>query len=142
MPQRIFVPLPLACMFLLCAGLSATDTLTTTDGIHHLGTLVSATSTSITFRERKTLHHYPKSSVQSIEMNTGVESSSALSRSERASGSANNVELPAGTEIAVLANQTIDSSTATAGQIFPADVAENVMDAGGRVVIPKGRSLS
>ena len=50
----------------------------------------------------------------------------------------NHVELPAGTEIAVLANQTIDSSTATDGQIFPADVAENVMDATGRVVIPKG----
>jgi hypothetical protein len=138
MLQRMFWPQPLACIFLLCAGLSATDTLTMTDGTHHNGTLVSATSTGITFRERKTLHHYPKSSVQSIEMNTGVESSPALSRSERASGSANNVELPAGTEIAVLANQTIDSSTATAGQIFPADVAENVMDAQGRVVIPKG----
>src|SRR6476659_4774956 len=118
MLQRILATRQLACIFLLCAGVSATDTLTTTDGRQHNGTLVSATSTTITFRERKALHHYPKSSVQSIEMNTGVESSSALSRSERASGSANNVELPAGTEIAVLANQTIDSSTATAGQIF------------------------
>jgi len=98
MLQRIFAPLPLACIFLLCASLSATDTLTMTDGTHHNGTLVSATSTSITFRERKTLHRYPKSSVQSIEMNTGVESSPALSRSGRAAGSANNVELPAGTE--------------------------------------------
>jgi outer membrane lipoprotein SlyB len=122
---------------LLCAGLSATDTLTTTDGSQHNGTLVSATSTTITFRERKTLHHYPKSSVQSIEMNTGTDGSPALSR-RQADGSRNNVELPAGTEIAVLANQTIDSSTATEGQIFPADVAENVMDASGRVVIPKG----
>ncbi len=138
MRQRILAPFVIACIFLLCAGVSAADTLTTTDGSQHNGTLVSATATTITFRERKTLHHYPKSSVQSIEMNTGVDSSPALSRSRRAAGSANNVELPAGTEIAVLANQTIDSSTATAGQIFPADVAEDVMDAAGRVVIPKG----
>ena len=138
MLQRILAAQPLACIFLLSAALSATDTLTTTDGSQHNGTLISATATTITFRERKTLHHYPKSSVQSIEMNTGVDSSPALSRSRRAAGSANNVELPAGTEIAVLANQTIDSSTATAGQIFPADVAEDVMDAVGRVVIPKG----
>jgi len=32
MLQRIFAPLPLACIFLLCASLSATDTLTMTDG--------------------------------------------------------------------------------------------------------------
>jgi hypothetical protein len=136
MLQRIFVP-P-ACIFLLCAGLSATDTLITTDGTQHTGTLVSATSSTITFRERKTLHRYPKSSVRSVEMNTGTDSFPGLSHSERAAGSATHVELPAGTEIAVLANQTIDSSTATEGQIFPADVAENVIDAAGRVVIPKG----
>ena len=76
--------------------------------------------------------------MQSIEINTGVDSSTALSGSRHAAGLANNVELPAGTEIAVLSSQTIDSSTASAGQIFPADVAENVMDAAGRVVIPKG----
>lgn len=137
MLERMFALLRLTCVFLLCAALSATDTLTMKDGTQHTGTLVSATSTSITFRERKTLHHYPKSSVQSLEMDTGADNSPALS-SKQPAGSANNVELPAGTEIAVVANQTIDSSTATAGQTFPADVAENVMDAGGRVVIPKG----
>ena len=134
MLQRSFVP-PV-CIFLLCACLSATDTLVMTDGTQHAGSLVSATPSTITFRERKILHRYPRSSVRSIEMNTGGDSFPP--RSERTPGSANHVELPAGTEIAVLANQTIDSSTATDGQIFPADVAENVMDASGRVVIPKG----
>ncbi len=46
--------------------------------------------------------------------------------------------LPAGTEIVVMTNQNIDSKTATAGQTFPADVAQDVTDSGGRVVIPKG----
>jgi hypothetical protein len=139
MLQRTFALL-LACIFLLCASLSATDTLTMQDGTTHTGTLVSATTTSITFREGKTLHHYPKSSVRTVEMNSGADSSSALTtRSKRVvAGSTKNVELPAGTEIAVHVNQTIDSSTATAGQIFSADVAENVTDAAGRVVIPKG----
>jgi len=47
-------------------------------------------------------------------------------------------DLPTGTEIAVLTNQTIDSSTASVGQTFSADVANNVMDEYGHVVIPKG----
>ena len=48
------------------------------------------------------------------------------------------VVVPAGTEIAVLTNQAIDSKTATPGQNFQADVAEDVKDASGRVLIPKG----
>jgi hypothetical protein len=138
MSKRICTLLSLAALSMFCAALSAADTLTMRDGTQHTGTLVGATSTTLTFRERKTLHRYPRSSVQSIEINTGVDSSTALSGSRHAAGLANNVELPAGTEIAVLSSQTIDSSTSSAGQIFPADVAENVMDAAGRVVIPKG----
>ncbi len=38
----------------------------------------------------------------------------------------------------VLTNQNIDSKTATEGQVFSADVAKNVADSSGRVVIPKG----
>jgi hypothetical protein len=138
MLKRIFV-LPLACVFLLCAALWATDTLTLKDGTKHIGTFVSATSTSITFREGKALHHYSKSSVASLEMNTGADTSSTTAASSKqAAGLAKKVVLPTGTEIAVLTNQTIDSSTATAGQTFPADVADNVMDTAGQIVIPKG----
>lgn len=137
MSKRICTLLSMAALAMFCATVLAADTLTMRDGTQHTGTLVGATPTSLTFRERKTLHHYPRSSVQSIEINT-VDNSTALSGSRHAAGLANNVELPAGTEIAVLSSQTIDSSTASAGQIFPADVAENIMDAAGRVVIPKG----
>jgi hypothetical protein len=138
MSKRICILLSIAALSMFCAAVSATDTLTMRDGTQHTGTLVGVTPTTLTFRERKTLHRYPRSSVQSIEINTAVDSSTALSGSRHAAGLANNVELPAGTEIAVLSSQTIDSSTASSGQTFPADVAENVMDAAGRVVIPKG----
>jgi hypothetical protein len=46
--------------------------------------------------------------------------------------------LPAGTEITVMSNQVIDSENAKAGQTFPADVAENVVDESGHTIIPKG----
>lgn len=124
---------------LLCPALWATDTLTMKDGAQHTGTFVSATSTTIAFREGGTLHHYRKSQVQSVEMGTAGESSPNLStRSHEQAGTVRNFELTSGTEIAVLTNQNIDSANATPGQTFSADVAENVMDSSGRVVIPKG----
>src|SRR5439155_3678464 len=46
--------------------------------------------------------------------------------------------LQSGTEISVQTQETIDGSTAADGQIFVADVTENVRDADGKVVIPAG----
>ena len=46
--------------------------------------------------------------------------------------------LPAGTEIAVRAGETIDSSKTEEGRTYAADVARGVADASGDVVIPKG----
>ena len=46
--------------------------------------------------------------------------------------------MPADTEITVMPNQEIDSQAARAGQTFPADVAENVVDPSGQTLIPKG----
>ncbi len=50
----------------------------------------------------------------------------------------NAVELPSGTEIAVRANETINSDEASEGQTYSAEVLDNVSDASGNVVIPKG----
>ena len=47
-------------------------------------------------------------------------------------------ELPAGTEISVRSEETIDSSKAADGQTFPAEVASDVLDGEGNVVIPAG----
>ena len=135
MSKWTFSYFPVAVM-LLCAALWATDTITMKDGAQHTGTVVSMSSTTVTFREGGRLHHYPRSQMQSLEMGTGAEASPALSTRSRET--ARNMELPSGTEIAVLTNQAIDSANASTGQTYSADVADNVMDEAGHVVIPKG----
>lgn len=47
-------------------------------------------------------------------------------------------ELPAGTEISVRNEETIDSGKAAEGQTFPAEVTKDVLDGEGNVVIPAG----
>ncbi len=49
-------------------------------------------------------------------------------------------ELPAGSEISVRTNETIDSGTAQEGQTFSAQVTRDARDAGGSLVIPRGSS--
>jgi hypothetical protein len=46
--------------------------------------------------------------------------------------------VPAGTELSVQTNETIDGSTAADGQTFDAHVTDTVRDAEGKVVIPAG----
>ena len=46
--------------------------------------------------------------------------------------------VPAQTHIAVRTEETIDSGRAVEGQTFPADVARDVLDSEGRIVIPRG----
>ena len=50
--------------------------------------------------------------------------------------------VPAQTRIAVRTEETIDSGRAVEGQTFPADVARDVMDSEGRVVIPRGSNAT
>jgi outer membrane lipoprotein SlyB len=125
----------------LFACLSAfADTITMKDGTTHEGTLVSATSSTISFRTNGTLHRYQRSSVESINI-TNPQSASSEGFSQRGSQHAQNtgpVTVPAGTEIAVLTNQNIDSKDANSGQTYSADIANNITDSNGRVVIPKG----
>jgi hypothetical protein len=47
-------------------------------------------------------------------------------------------ELPAGSEVSVRTNETIDSGTAAEGQTFDAQVTRDIRDAGGAIVIPRG----
>jgi len=126
-------------MLLFFAGMLAADTLVMKDGTQHVGTLVSTSATTVTFRENGVLHHYRKSSVQSIDMATSDNSSPTLgTRSREKAALPKNFDLASGTEIAVMTNQAIDSANASPGQTFSADVAENVMDSAGHVAIPKG----
>jgi len=130
-------------VFALSTWTAASDTLVMRDGTTHTGTFVSATSATITFREGKILHRYPRSKLQSLQF--GESTTSATKSANATKPTATSalparapVIVPAGTEIVVLTNQNIDSKTATEGQVFSADVAESIMDSSGQVVIPKG----
>jgi hypothetical protein len=127
---------------LLAFTIARADTITLKDGTQHNGTLVSATSTAVSFREGTRIHRYLRTNIQSIDF----DSQPALSTREEAreanhsrlGAGTRGATLPAGTEITVMANEDIDSKTANEGQVFPADVAEDILDSSGRVVIPKG----
>jgi hypothetical protein len=147
MIRPIRLPLGLLSTLLISVVALATDTLTMRDGTKHTGIFLGATSRTITFKEGQTTHHYPRTTVQLLEFGassaaatrasstTGGSGTAAKTRSQTA---ARTVVLPAGTEISVLTNENIDSSTAKEGQTFRADIADNVMNDSGQVVIPKG----
>src|SRR5207253_6271440 len=102
------------------------------------GTLVSATSRTISFREGTTVHRYAHSMIQSIEFSNSTAASPGpeAGAARLPSRSRAPVVLPTGAEISVLTNQNIDSKTANEGQVFPADVAESVTNAAGHIVSP------
>jgi hypothetical protein len=58
-------------------------------------------------------------------------------RADRLAG-ADGYSLPAGTEIQVRTNENIDSSTATEGRAYSAEINRDVTDASGSVVLPRG----
>lgn len=150
----------------LMATMAWGDTITMRDGTTHTGTLVSATSQAVNFRESGDIRRYLISEIQAIEFDSAGAASSPQSGaanypqdsgarqnppvqnsapepelSQRGSAPPmNNAEatLPAGAVITIITNQDIDSKTASPGQVFPADVAENIVDESGQVVIPKG----
>lgn len=130
----------LIAIFVLCGLALATDTLTMKDGTTHAGTTVSMTATTITFKEAGKIHRYRKSEIKSLDFGTTASDTSTGTASQTASapGSRRSVTLPAGTEIAVLTNETIDATSAAAGKTYSADVAQDITNSAGQVVIPKG----
>jgi len=133
---------------LTCLAIGAfADTLVMKDGTRHAGTLVSATSRTVAFKEGTRIHRYPRSSVQSVELGSSpssagtVESGGAPAVSRNSSAttpSAREVVIPTGTDISVRTNENIDSSNASVGQKFSGMIAEDVTDSSGGVAIPKG----
>jgi len=47
-------------------------------------------------------------------------------------------DLPAGTQVSVRSEETIDSATAAEGQTYAAEITDDVLDANGDVVVPHG----
>src|SRR5437660_12651584 len=120
--MRQTLGLSIAAVILACCFCPA-DTLIFKDGSRHSGTFVSATSRVISFKEGTTVHRYNRSKIQSIEFDGAATTpvAKAVAPQSPARPPAT-VTLPAGTEIAVLTNEAIDSKTANEGQTFQADV--------------------
>lgn len=148
------------------------DTITMRDGTTHTGTLVSATSQAVNFRENGDIRRFLISEIQSIEFDNAGNASYPQSGTTsypqesgtRQSAPMNNqgapiyddreptlsqrggapptsgadTTLPTGSVITIITNQDIDSKAASPGQVFPADVGENIVDESGQTVIPKG----
>lgn len=132
-------------VFLLTGSLCFSDTLILKDGSQRHGTVESTTAQSVTFREGTQVNSYPRSDIQSIKFDNATTSdyappdlASSAAQQTSESASTNGVTLPAGTQISVITNANIDSANASEGQTFSADVAANVVNSDGVVVIPKG----
>lgn len=116
------------------AGIVWADTLVLRDGTQVSGTMVSATTLTVSFKDSKgVLKRYKRADVQTIEFAATSQKAAATS------APAKNLEtLPAGTQIAVRTNEVIDSKSAKENQIFSASVDRDVIGGSNTVVIPKG----
>ena len=147
-------------LLLLCSSLAWSDTLIMRDGSRHHGVFENTNGQYLIFKEGGMPHRYLRSDVQSIEFNQEGVANSSYDNSRRDAGPANyndngqthysqnrpyngpmngrdTVTLPEGTQISVLTDANIDSQNASEGQLYPAEVAQDVLDSAGNVVIPK-----
>ncbi len=148
----------LAVIGIIPAGLFAAR-LTLRDGTVFYGRFVSGTDQSIIFQDDSgARRRFDLNQIQTLDF--GADRSGAYRQNERQYNGynplpnsnydqgANRVDegrygndwavIPAGTQISVRNDQSIDSSNAQTGRTFPASVVEDVRDRNGNVVIPRG----
>jgi hypothetical protein len=121
------------------------------DGSSVPGTVVASTASDITVEGDNGIEStIPMDKVQSV--NYGAAPAAAAGPGSPPPAAASNgaapppppavtrqtFELPAGSQVSVRTNSSIDSGTAAEGQTFDAQVTRNAKDANGDVVIPKG----
>jgi hypothetical protein len=112
-------------------------TLTLRDGTVFDGHFIRGNTRTITFRDTTgVVHTIGLDRIQSIDFGgTRGTAASPYNEANRMSGE---WTLPAGTQIAVRTNETIDSGTASEGQTYSAAIAQNVVDPNGNILIPQG----
>ncbi len=134
------------------------------DGTQTSGTLVSSSSTEIQLMgDDKQTHTIPMAQVRSIEYQDQLAGSASASSISPAAATATTPDavppdishadhyhpaaaaittktfvVPAGSEVSVRSEETIDSGRAVDGQTFAAELTKNVLDGAGDVVIPRG----
>lgn len=140
----------LAAWLLALAVVTNADTLILKDGTQHDGTFVSGTETTITFRENGTLARYNTDRIDSIQFgplqssnerdlnNQQQENYRDNESPQQNSNMRRGPEIPAGTELAIRTNETIDSKNAGYNQTFSGQVDEDVRDESGQILIPRG----
>ncbi|HWR54290.1 MAG TPA: hypothetical protein VN428_24500 [Bryobacteraceae bacterium] len=139
-------PLFMGVALLAMASLSFGDTLILRNGNTRSGRFVSGSQNSIVFQDdtggRRT---YNRSEIQSIQFtgtalgsnpNWGVNTDSGTSTTSAAAGAARTV--PAGTDLVIRTNETIEGDESIQGRTFSAQVDRDIRDASGNVVVPRG----
>lgn len=163
----IFLPLLLMCACTGQNANLPHATVLLRDGTSVAGQVKSSSPSGITLiADDKTEKTYPMAQVKSIEYDdaTAATSSDGSGAPSAASGSnsaaatkasedkiherhhhptqaeihTKTYRLEPGTEVAVRTEDTIDSATAAEGQTYAAEITDNVVDADGNVVIPRG----
>jgi hypothetical protein len=146
------------------------DTLVLRSGATYSGTLTSVNGNWIVFRDRRgTERHYMVHDVESVQFGDApnqsrggqpdYDQSRVQDRNYRGNnddqgrGNRDNdrgydqdrmerVVLPAGTELAILTNERIDSRDVVEGQTFSAQINEDIRNPDGSIAIPRGSDAS
>jgi hypothetical protein len=128
------------------------DTLVLKDGKAYEGTFISGNSTTIVFREDGGIRRrFNMRDVDHVSFGTSTNltgTSSALGRTDntrdrirsadRVRNSDDYRTLPAGTDLVIRTNETIQSESAAEGRTYSAQLEKDVTDSTGTVVIPRG----
>jgi len=145
----------LAVLAIVPFGLSAAR-LTLRDGSVVEGRFISGATDRIIFQDAQGVRRtFNTSAIQTLDFDDRLAPATAPSyrndRQENLSrGSADRYDnnnsnrgrawttLPAGTQISVRTDETIDADTATAGRTYPASIQADIMDSAGNLMVPRG----
>src|ERR1700686_322593 len=152
--RRIIILSLMGLSFFLLSATAWSDTLTLLDGTTISGVVVSRTATRVTFRDDQGVsRRYSTSQIQTLQLsstgrmirynqnpqNSRNNGNYDAPNNGRFSRGDNQPEyLPAGTRLAVLTNEQIDSNTANTNQIYAGQVDQDVTDNAGEIIIPRG----
>jgi hypothetical protein len=155
--RRIMILSLMGLSFLILPATVWGDTLTLLDGTTISGVVVSRTATRVTFRDDQGVsQRYNTSQIQSLELSsTGRMIRYNQNRqNSRNNGNYNNPNngnynyssrgdnqpeyLAAGTRLAILTNEQIDSNTANTNRSYSGQVDQDVTDNAGEIIIPRG----
>jgi hypothetical protein len=138
--RSIVIAAAMSLFVVSLATVASADTLVMRDGSRVEGTLVSFAGRTITFRHADgSSHRYPTSQVGSLEFFSADRVNTRTARNTRPAN-VQRLEVPAGTELVVRTEETIDSRSAGDDQTFSAIIERDVTDASGRVIIPASSS--